>query len=145
MSKKIHTILHSLFDKQKNNWKTDLLKNWYTILGSINTKVHLEKIYNDSLVLAVQDACWLQELYLLTPTLIKTINQSLDQPRIKSLRFKQASVKKKASPPQTFKKRKPVVSVTYTAREQRALNSIKDKPFHDALRQYLIRCYQEKE
>ena len=36
----------------------------------------------------------MQELYLLSPLLIKTINEKLDQPHIKEIRFKQVSLKK---------------------------------------------------
>ena len=77
---------------QKNNWHVELLTNWPTIVGSIRTNVQLLKIQEETLVIGVLDSCWLQELYLLSPLLIKTINEKLDQPRIKKLRFKTVGI-----------------------------------------------------
>lgn len=94
MTKEIKNVL-SLILANHANWKIHLLNNWSTILGPLSSKVYLEKIQEDTLILGVQDSCWLQELYLLSGMLIKTINQTLDQPRIKHLRFKTIGIKKK--------------------------------------------------
>src|SRR5579871_3385416 len=94
MSTHIKSIIEHLITTE-GNWKLQLLTQWPTILGNIKTKVHLEKINDDSLVLGITDSCWLQELYMLSPLLIETIKKKLDYPRIKTLRFKKIGVKKK--------------------------------------------------
>src|SRR5579872_5324196 len=86
-------ILQSLIHPEKN-WKTDLLYKWNEIIGPLHTKVRIEKILDDTLILGVFHSCWMQELYLLSPLLIKTINEKLDQPYIKQIRFKQVVLKR---------------------------------------------------
>ena len=59
--------------------------------------MHLEKIEGNTLIIGVYQASWLQELYLLSTVLLKTINNNLKYPYIKKLRFKHASPLKKKS------------------------------------------------
>src|SRR5438128_1822132 len=80
------------------DWKIQLLNAWERIMGAIGTQVRLEKIEDELLVIGVYDACWMHELYLLTPTLLGIINQNLDQPRIKQLRFKRAGKRQRKQP-----------------------------------------------
>lgn len=131
--------------KTENSWKIDLLQNWSDIIGSLNTKVKLEKIQDSTLVLSVADACLLQELYLLSPILLRTINEKLDQPRIKRLRFKQAGIKKIKRKQASPQKRKKLNNVILSSKEEAALEKIEDKQLGNALKRFLIRCYQEKE
>ncbi len=145
MTQPIKNLLQNIFS-EKSSWKINLLKNWPTIIGSLNTKVNLEKVYENTLVLGVENACWLQELYLLSPLLIKTINEKLDQPRIKNLRFKQVSRKKNNKKQSKLLKKKStnkIVSLSST--EKSALTIINDPQLEVALKNFLIRCYQEKE
>ena len=91
---------------QNDNWKVKLLSNWHIVVGDLSSKVTIEKIQKDSLTLGVRDSCWLQELYLISPVLLKTINQTLDHSRIKQLRFKVIGIKKK-----TKKKKSTQISI----------------------------------
>src|SRR5437762_7574752 len=86
-------VLHAVINPEKN-WKTDLLYKWNEIVGPLHNKVRIEKIHDDTLILGVFHSCWMQELYLLSPLLIKTINEKLDQPYIKQLRFKHIGIKR---------------------------------------------------
>ena len=142
MPKHVHTFLSSLLPKQEN-WKVQLLSNWQSIMGNLHTKVQLEKIYEDTLVLGVHNSAWLQELYLLSPMLLSTINQKLDQPRIKHLRFKQAGTRLEAIKKGEMKtnQRREVI---LNANEHAALNKMKDPQLREALKAFLIRCYQER-
>jgi hypothetical protein len=142
MPKHVHTFLSSLLPKQEN-WKVQLLSNWQSIMGNLHTKVQLEKIYEDTLVLGVHNSAWLQELYLLSPMLLSTINQKLDQPRIKHLRFKQAGTRLEAIKKGDLKtnQRREVI---LNADEHAALNKMKDPQLREALKAFLIRCYQER-
>ena len=142
MAKNIKELLPSLL-KQDDNWKFVLLDSWQSILGALSTKVTLEKIQDDTLILGVQDSCWLQELYLLSNVLIKTINQALDKPRIKNLRFKTTGIKKvKLAHAQPLKRSNKVVKLS--TKENQTLTSIKDEQLRDVLKNFLIRCYNEK-
>jgi hypothetical protein len=126
-----------------NNWKTDLLYRWNDIIGSLHSKVRIEKIYNDTLVLGVFHPCWMQELYLLSPLLINTINEKLDQPYIKEIRFKHVGLntdKKKKFSVHSVKKKK---EVQLTKEDERTLAKIADPILRDALKAFRIRCYQE--
>jgi hypothetical protein len=130
---------------QEEGWKQQLLENWPAIMGRLQGKVTLENIYEDSLLLGVPDACWLQELYLLSPTLIKQINEKLEFPRIKQVRFKQVGrVQKKAvNTRQAFACAPKKVQLT--DKEKQALSRIADTDLQAALESYLIRCHQEKD
>jgi len=135
-------ILQTIINPEKN-WKTDLLYRWNEIVGPLHTKVRIEKIHDDILVLGVFHSCWMQELYLLSPLLIKTINEKLDQPYIKQLRFKHIGIKQhkqKKTESFTIKKKKEIL---LTKQDECALAKITDPVLRDALKSFRIRCYQE--
>jgi len=143
MAHKIEQLLDKILASNES-WHHILIRNWPTIIGPLHSKVQLEKIEDEMLVLGVYDSCWMQELYLLTPLLLRTINQKLDRPRIKQLRFKtvgKQKIKKIASslPPKEYKK------VVLNRREEDALEKVEDPQLQEALKRFLIRCYQEKQ
>jgi hypothetical protein len=128
-----------------SDWKIKLLQSWNQVMGTLCTKVRLEKIEDESLVLGVFDACWMQELYLLTPMLLANINQSLDRPRIKQLRFKRAGLYTRLHRPSTQKKQSTWLKQRpLTPREERALDVIVDVQLREALARFLHRCDREK-
>lgn len=142
MAQQVKTILNELLANH-NNWQLQLLNQWPSIVGSIKTRVHLLKIDTDTLTIGVQDSCWLQELYLLSPLLIGTINQKLDQPRIKHLRFKALGTPTTKTEQKNKKTVRILPKVTLSSKEQETLVRIKDEQLRNALKNYLIRCYQE--
>lgn len=112
-------------------------------MGTLASKVRLEKIDDESLLLGVFDACWMQELYLLTPMLLANINQNLDHPRIKQLRFKRAG---RQTHLRACLQKKPTIvrnERPLTMRETQALDSINDTQLRDALIGFLQRCAKE--
>lgn len=143
MTKSIKDLLPTIL-KEQDNWKFNLLSSWQEIFGTLSSKVHLEKIQEDTLILGVQDSCWLQELYLLSPVLLKTINKTLDQPRIKHLRFKTIGIKKEKQRTELKKKQTQQIEMQLSATEQKALQLLKDKQLSQALKNYLLRCHREK-
>lgn len=143
MSQKLESLLHQFFT-QHNSWHLQLLSNWKQIIGPLHAHVQVEKIEEDTLILGVFDSCWLQELYLLSPLLLKTINQNLDQPRIKQLRFKKIGVIKKNKTNEKVCAKEPRI-VELSRAEKEALLNISDPELAQALKRFLIRCYQEKE
>lgn len=124
-------------------WKMQLLRVWPTVLGDLSPLVSLEKIDNNTLILGVQDSCWLQELYMLSPLILKMINKNLDQPRIKALRFKTRGTKKACLEKKLPTQKTPVVMRPLSARERAALETIQDAQLKEALQGFLTRCQQE--
>lgn len=143
MVRPLKDLLHTFFPEQ-HTWKAKLLHAWPTIMGKFAPQVRLEKIEEDLLVLGVFDACWMQELYLLTPTLLKKINENLDKPRIKQLRFKRAGTVTFAKGAKQHQEG-PVEKTcsVLTAREQRVAQNIKDQQLRDAMVAFLYQCKKE--
>ncbi len=141
MALHLKDLLSELIHPEKN-WKTNLLYQWQDIVGSLHSKVRIEKIYDDTLILGVFNSCWMQELYLLSPLLIKTINERLDQPHVKQLRFKYIGLKifKKNVKTPHIKKNK---NIELTKEDERTLAKITDPTLRDALKSFRMRCYQE--
>lgn len=135
-------LLHALIRPDKD-WKTNLLYQWNSIIGSLHDKVRIEKIYDDTIILGVFHSCWMQELYILSPLLIKTINEKLDQPHIKQIRFKHISKKKPLQDKSTRNVTKKERPVQLTQKDERSLAKIADPGLKNALTAFRMRCYQE--
>lgn len=137
----VRNILQTYLDHE-TDWKFKLIKHWPEIIGTLSSKVTLEKVNDDTIVLGVYDSCWMQELYLLSPVLISSINKKLDAPHIKQVRFKQAGRKKEKK----IQKKAPVIpqqEINLSSREKEALNDVKDPLLREALKAFRIRCYRE--
>lgn len=139
----IKKILDELLTNQ-DNWQLQLLSHWPAIIGSMKANVQILKIYEDTLVIGVLDSCWLQELYLLTPLLLRQINEKLDKPRIKNLRFKALGIKEKTARKNIGNRSCSIKQVHLSLQEKERLASIKDEQLREALQQYLYRCHREK-
>ncbi len=141
----IKTFLSPLLQSKKQSWKIALLNKWPEIMGNLANHVSIEKIEQESIVLGVQNSSWLQELYLMGPTILETINQNLDQPRFKTIRFKQRGSKPQRTKNKPVKaapvKEQPIV---ISAHEQKALDRITDTELKQAMHSFLIRCHREK-
>jgi hypothetical protein len=144
MTRSIKTLLEPFFQSINHDWKIKLLKEWPTIMGSLARYVSIVKIYDDTIFLGVYDSCWLQELYMLSSEIKNTINQNLDQSRIKQIRFKQIGRSSKqplATPTDHAELSFPI---ELSAREKVALGRIKNENLRMALESFLIRCYRER-
>lgn len=145
MSKHVKSIAQEIIGQMNNNsWQTTLLMNWNTIMGKLNSRVKLEKINNDTIVLAVYDSAWMQELYLLSEDIIKNINNQLGQEKIKQIKFKKADYAKSQIKVKHISKSCPIRKIDLSANESQALDKIKDKQLSTALKNFLIRCKNEK-
>ncbi len=138
MTKHISNLLPTAFPE--TNWKVKLLVNWPTIMKNLQDKVHLERIEEHSLILGVYHSSWMQELYVLSPILIEKINEQLDSPRIKQLRFKMVSKRKKTNTQVAQKRQTPSIALQLTPDEQQALKKITDTELKSALTHFLHRC-----
>jgi hypothetical protein len=95
--------------RPKAEWHTVLLESWDAIVGSLKTRVRLEKIFEDTLIIGVHESHWMQELHLLSNVLIDSINQYLGERRVKQLRFKLVEPRK------SFSHKKGYIGNTYCA------------------------------
>ncbi len=143
MTKSLQTLLDSLFSNN-THWKINLLKNWPNIAGKLHMHISIEKITDTSVILVVDNSCLLQELYHLSPLLLEKINQTLDQPRIKNVRFKLKSEKKRRTKKQVQKPKlqKKIITKLHP-RDTKQLAIIKDPELKKALANFRLRCYQE--
>ena len=100
----------------------------------------LEKLQGTTLVVGVHQQAWLQELYILSSVIIKTINDQLDEHKIEKIQFKLAASKKKTERPieqiNTFNTK----NITLTKKEEITLTTIQDPELREALKSFLIRC-----
>lgn len=145
MALAIKDLLEKIIDHNKS-WQITLLSQWQAIMGNLNSRVQLLKIEDDTLHIGVTDSCWMQELYLLTPVLLAKINQTLDQPRIKHLRFKSVGMPTTQAPKkQPISKQSKDRVITLCPFEESVLGQLQDDTLAAALRKYRMRCYQEKE
>lgn len=128
----------------KSDWKLDLIAKWPTIIGTLNDKVTLEHVDETSITLGVNNSSWMQELYLLSPMLRDIINKHLDKPRIKDIRFKNVTFKSKDIPLPTLPSHKKNKPVRLSNKELETLNKINDSELRNVLKQFLIRCHQER-
>ncbi len=142
MTKHIKHLLRP-FMHSSTTWKHQLFSRWDSIMGSLAAHTTIEKMYKDTIILGVYDSCWLQELYLLSPTLLKTINENLDHSPLKQIRFKQVSKKKQVQQAKPIEKK--IVPVSLTQTEEKVLASITDEAMRVALKAFLIRCHTERE
>lgn len=136
----IKNILDNIFSNQ-NDWRIQLLRQWDTIVGNLKTRVRLEKIYNDTLVIGVYESHWMQELFLLSKVLIDSINRHLDEPRITNLRFK--IVETKIGYKQLIQKTNindSEIIFNPNPQQSEALKKINDNQLAIALTLFLERC-----
>lgn len=143
MPRHIKALLEPYLQSKNSNWKITLLKEWSKIMGKLAHNVTIIKIYDTTIILGVYDSCWLQEMYLLSPMIQKTINQNLDRPRIKQIRFKHVGRPQKKSVPPPEKKEVPI-AIALTDREKTALDTIENEHLKDVLQSFLMRCYRER-
>ena len=138
----VKNILDTLLQPSIHNeaWKLNLIKNWPSIIGSLHDKVSLQKIHATSVVLGVHDSSWIQELYLLSKLILKKINNSLDQPRILTIRFQ--CIEKKEIKAQQKTKIVVKKKIELKPQEFKALEKINDPQLSDALQGFLQRCLQ---
>ncbi len=139
MTLAVKSILDCLFARQQS-WEVDLARQWKTIVGNLCTRICLEKVDRDTIVVGVYDPHWMHELYLLSPMLISSINKNLKGNYVHHVHFRLAVspklAKKSANVVKIVKTAFPVKR-TLTECHQQALAAIKDPE----LQRELIRLF----
>jgi hypothetical protein len=123
------------------DWRLYLLQNWQSIVGSLKTRIRLEKISDDTLIIGVYESHWMQELFLLSRVLISSINKHLGQQKITRLRFKLVEEKHtRLIVCKTQDMRYEVLVPHLTCEQKHALMHIKDEQLRNELTRFLARC-----
>ena len=145
MSRPLKQLLSHVL-QTTDSWKVSVIKNWREFVGPLNTRMTLERVENDTVTFGVYDSCWMHELYLLSPLIIKIINENLDHPCVKRVRFKQARPvrKKKDAVHSTTKPSSPATPAKLNSREQEALKKVDSMEMRELLEAFRIRCAREK-
>ncbi len=95
MASSIKNLLGDLLAKapadQSQAWHLKVISEWPQIVGTLHEHMRVEKIQGSMLIIGVFHASWLQELYLLSPMLIKTINDYLQHPYVTQIKCKAAA------------------------------------------------------
>lgn len=123
-----------------DEWHVMLAQRWNEVVGNLKTRIRLEKIYQDTVVIGVYEYHWMQELYLMSPLLCSSINTFLGSQRINHIRLVLVEDKKKR---EKRIKPKPLLRpgiVPFTSIQKKALLVIKDEDFKQALINYWQRC-----
>ncbi len=144
MSRPIKDLL-STFMQPSDNWQVHLMQNWHTIFGTMSNHVTCEKIERDTIVLGVYDSCWMQELYLLTPTLLHAINTHCGAYKITHIRFKKVTRKSKKIPIPPTQTVVTMPTKVLSSAERATLARVTDSELQAALKNFLIRCHQTRQ
>ena len=83
----VDALMRIFLQKHGHTWQMYLIQNWRTIVGNLHTRICLEKIQEDTIVVGVYDAHWMQELFLLNSMLLTMMNAHFDKPYIKQIRL----------------------------------------------------------
>ncbi len=130
--------------QHNDEWRLTLLRHWNTIIGTLQTRVRLEKIYDDTLIIGVYESHWMHELHLFSSVLIDSINRYLGHERIAHLRFKLVEEKKQLSKFSLARREVTPVEVVLTPSQLGALRAISDESLKAALLQFWGRCVRQQ-
>lgn len=126
-------------------WQIQLTAQWPIIVGNLSDKISLDKIQGDTITIGVHEPSWIQELYMLSSVILKTINNHLGSPRIKKIFFRHTTKHTVTSPvlPQdTAPQKRKQFPLTET--EKQTLLLIKDDELKHHLASFLSRCKERK-
>ena len=62
-------------DNQPEFFKRKLLTNWPEISGKLSSRMCIERVQHQMIVLGVYDTIWIQELYCMSDILLAQINK----------------------------------------------------------------------
>lgn len=136
-----HFINNFLTNNNNDSWEKKLLKEWDQVVGNLNTRICLQKIQKETLVIGVYESHWMQELYLLSDLLINKINSYLGEKKVNKLRFKLINKNKKVYNKIFYKnKNTDVPKIKLNQKQERALVKIQDRQLKQVLTDFLACC-----
>lgn len=136
----LKSVLDSVLQSE-DDWRLRLMDQWTAIVGDLHTRMRLECIKHDTLIIGVYDSHWMHELFMLSRVIIKTINTKLGGEYIAKLRFVLAKTVEKVKRKSTQQSQEtPECMKTMSAQQRYALKEIKDDQLQDALQKLFYRC-----
>ena len=134
--------LMTQFLSDNDDWRKQLTRDWANIVGGLHTKMRLEKIMHDTVVIGVYELHWMQELFMISSMIMDTMNQKLGGPHVTKLRFVVAgskndgTLRKRGSPRHHVRaERKPLA-----VHQKKVLEAIEDEQLRAALERLWYRC-----
>lgn len=140
MYEPIKNILDTLLAQHQEDWHWYLVKNWTTVVGTLSARMRLEKVADNMLIVGVYDVRWMHELHMLSPVIIRTINEKLGGNFVQKIRF--SLVEKKIKKDKLPTKQTSLGVAPFLPRHAVALSQVKNKDLHEALKKYFERCMQ---
>lgn len=145
MTLAVKNVLDSMLQTDQN-WRLQLFAAWPAIVGSLKTRMRLDKIQEDTVIIGVYESHWMQELFLLSRVLISSINKNLSEPYIKHIRFKLIEQQKpEVKKEQTLLVKRKIIIPELAKNELAALDDIKDCQLKEALKEYYVRCLENND
>lgn len=147
MATLVKELLHALFNKEEN-WHIKLLEEWPKIVGTLQTRICLEKIEGSLVIIGVYESHWMQELHLLSRFLVARINTSLgvaihsDEKYVHQVKFKLIDMPKPRvlSYAMRVNTRHTHMPLVLSATQEQLLNTIKDSGLRSSLALFFRTC-----
>ena len=143
MSKPLKNLLESIISPE-SDWKIALLSRWQEVVGGLKTKVRLEKINDDTLIIGVYDSAWMQEIFMLSNVILQKVHKVIGKDKIKKIRFKLVDEKKLFEYINKTNSKNLDKIFKIEPKFKKALENIKDTQLQSALEKYLIQCLNNK-
>ncbi len=132
------------------DWRMKIIMQWHELVGPIARYALVEKIDGDTLVIAVASSVWMQELYAMSPILLKRVNQLAGGCYVARVRFKHQQpsplckqiVNQQKINGRAYGVNLPVKQRGLTSGESVALKKVADRELSQALECFLMRCHQ---
>ena len=128
-------VLLENYLKPADEWKLSLIQQWPHIVGELHSRMRIQRVNNDHVIIGVYDIHWMHELFHMTRFITEKINNSLGGSYIKTIRF--VLVKKNERVQKNNEKNiaeKPFLpTINLTDREQNALTLIHDNELRGSL------------
>jgi hypothetical protein len=135
----------------EHRWKYLLFKKWDSIIGSLQGKVYIQHIYDQTILLRVSHPCWAQELLMMSAMLKKKINKVINNDTIKEIRFSYQSFIKPPSKEEIrthffdfSQAQLSFLCSTMTESEQKALKNIDEPELQGIFKGFYKMCKQRQ-
>jgi hypothetical protein len=149
MAKTIKLMLREIIVPE-HAWKVTILNNWESVIGELKTKVFIEVILDEQVILGVTHPALAQELLFLSPLIKQKINALFTQERIKKIGFR--VIQKRPIGSECFIEQrnydnclKKEISSIYplTIRQHEVLALLKDPDLKASCEKFFKRCLQQ--
>lgn len=143
MTAPVKIVLDHIFAATSENWRLKLVQNWQEIIGPLAVHMRLERVEENTAILGVYDAHWMQELYMFSRTIVRTINTALGGQHIQQVRFKLVPRPSHAKEMSTTLIRPRHITRPLNHRERKALDTIEDEQLKNALCAFLHKTTEQ--